>query len=126
MGADRVVLVWASRTPGDTFWNDELEDYQRKHPDRFELVRIYSRERVEGCLHGRVDAGVLAGIFGSPGTATTTGSSPSCKSKPIRTRFLSVGTKDMTRRSDRSAFPCPITPSCLPSKRRIHPPENLS
>lgn len=84
--AHKVVLVWASRTPGDTFWNDQLADYQARHPDRFELVRIYSRAQVDGCLQGRIDEGVLADIFGNGNNNNT--------------RFLSVGTKAMMRKTD--------------------------
>lgn len=82
--AQKVVLLWASRTKSDTFWNDEMEEYKKKYPDTFQLVHIYSRENVPGCLHGRIDPEVLADVFDGGAEA----------------RFLSVGTKAMMRLTD--------------------------
>merc|ERR1711957_610004 len=82
--AGKVVLLWASRTKSDTFRNEEMEEYEKKYPDRFQLVHIYSREQVPGCLHGRINPEVLGDVFGSDAEA----------------RFLSVGTKAMMRLTD--------------------------
>jgi NAD(P)H-flavin reductase len=81
--AKKVVLLWASRTMEDTFWNDDL---QKEYPDRFEMVYILSREKKEGCLHGRIDPSVLSSVFEGIASDDTT--------------FLSVGTKEMMRMTD--------------------------
>ena len=98
--ADKVVLLWASRTKMDTFWNDEMKDYQNRHPDKFQLVHIFSRENVPGCLHGRIDSGVLANVFKRDGDNKNEG-----------LRFLSVGTKRMMKLTDEMleeiGFPMP-------------------
>merc|ERR1711862_53355 len=85
--ADKVILLWASRTKSDTFWNDEMEGYQKKYPDRFQLVHIFSRETVPGCLHGRIDSSVLASVFKKDNNNEGL-------------RLLSVGTKPMMRMTD--------------------------
>ena len=84
--AQRVVLLWASRTWEDTFWHEELAALTTHYPEQFELVHILSREHREGCLHGRVNPAVLQDVF-----------------QPIdreQARFLSVGTKEMMRMTD--------------------------
>jgi NAD(P)H-flavin reductase len=95
--AKKVVLLWASRTMEDTFWNDAIDDLQREYPDRFEMIYLLSREEKEGCLHGRIDPSVLSSVF--QGIAADD------------TRFLSVGTKEMMRMTDgmlsQIGFPMP-------------------
>lgn len=86
--AETVVLLWASRTMEDTFWWGELKALQRQYPDKFQLRLILSRQKREGCLHGRIDAGVLAQVFETGGY------------NKKEARFLSVGTKEMMRMTD--------------------------
>ena len=84
--AQRVVLLWASRTWEDTFWHEELAALTTHYPEQFELVHILSREHREGCLHGRVNPAVLQDVFQPTDRETA--------------RFLSVGTKEMMRMTD--------------------------
>mmetsp|Transcript_45661 Transcript_45661/g.51835 ORF Transcript_45661/g.51835 Transcript_45661/m.51835 type:complete len:276 (+) Transcript_45661:113-940(+) len=84
--AKRVVLLWASRTWEDTFWQEELAALTTHYPDHFEIVHILSREEREGCLHGRVNPEVLQQVF-QP-------------TESEEARFLSVGTKEMMRMTD--------------------------
>ena len=85
--AKRVMLLWASRTSSDTFWNDDIAALTEKYPDTFEIVHILSREKREGCLHGRINPSVLQQVF-----------QPTDRENA---RFLSVGTKEMMRMTDR-------------------------
>lgn len=95
----KVVLLWASRTKSDTIWNDEIEDYKRKYPNQLRVVNIFSREQVDGSLHGRIDPDILSRVFKKENDA---------KGKP---RFLSVGTKSMMEMTDQMlaeiGFPMP-------------------
>ena len=84
--AEKVVLLWASRTTHDTFWKDEIQSLCGQYPDQFEMVRIFSREAQEGCLQGRVNQDVLKKVF-QPANAE-------------EARFLSVGTKEMMRQTE--------------------------
>jgi len=84
--AKRVVLLWASRTSNDTFWNKDIASLSEKYPEKFQMVHILSREKREGCLHGRVNSNVLQQVF-----------QPTDKQDA---RFLSVGTKEMMRMTD--------------------------
>jgi ferredoxin-NADP reductase len=95
--AQKVVLLWASRTMDDTFWNEDIETLAQQYPSKFEMKHILSREKRGGCLHGRINPEVLKMVF-----------------KPIdpeQARFLSVGTKDMMRTTDHmlqnAGFPMP-------------------
>ncbi|KAG7340407.1 phenylacetic acid degradation protein [Nitzschia inconspicua] len=85
-GTAKVKLLWASRTKADTFWREELQQLQEAYPDNFEMVYLYSRETVEGCLHGRVSPELLKQVFDPP--------------IPQEARFLSVGTKPMMKDVD--------------------------
>jgi len=84
--AQKVVLLWASRTFNDTFWHDEIVSLVKQYPQKFKIVYIYSREEREGCLRGRINPEVLQEVF-----------QPTNKDEA---RFLSVGTKDMMRMTD--------------------------
>jgi len=86
--AQRVVLLWASRTWEDTFWHDELTALTTQYPETFQVVHILSREEREGCLHGRINPEVLHQVFQPTGFDRA------------QARFLSVGTKDMMRMTD--------------------------
>lgn len=81
--AEEVVLLWASRTMEDTFWQKDVEELQREHPRKFRMAHILSREERAGTMHGRIDADVLLKTFGD------------WKSERGEARFLTVGTKEM-------------------------------
>ena len=85
--ADTVTLLWAARTMSDTFWHDDIDKLKKRYPTKFRLVHILSREERDGYLKGRVDSSVLKTVF-----------DPSDREEA---RFLSVGTKDMMRMTDR-------------------------
>lgn len=95
--ANKVRVLWASRTMEDTFWHDEIKDLKKKYPGKFEFVHILSREKKEGCLHGRIDPSVLENVFRVE--------------ERDEARFLSVGTKEMMRMTDsmfsQVGFPMP-------------------
>ena len=78
--AKKVKLLWACKSKADTFWNAEIERVKKLYPEKLELVNIFSREKREGCLNGRIDSRVLAEVFGD---------------SPPDARFLAVGTKEM-------------------------------
>lgn len=87
--AEKVVVLWASRTSKDTFWLDNIAKLERQYPDKFEMVHIYSREESPNphVLKGRIDPQVLAQVF-----------IPRVKKSNISAkdaRFLAVGTKEM-------------------------------
>jgi NAD(P)H-flavin reductase len=84
--AKRVVLLWASRTMEDTFWHNEIQELSQNYPERFQIVHIFSREKRDGCLHGRIDPSVLETVF--------------TPNERNQARFLSVGTKEMMRMTD--------------------------
>jgi len=84
--AEEVVLLWACRTWGDTFWHESIQNLSEQYGDRFRIVHILSREERPGCLTGRVNPEVLSTVF----QPTDKGSA----------RFLSVGTKEMMRMAD--------------------------
>ena len=85
--AELVHLLWGARTFGDMFWGDSLAELERAHRGRFKVTRILSREDREGCLKGRIDAEVLADVFGGWHEA---GAEP---------RFHAVGTCLMMRQA---------------------------
>lgn len=90
--AEKVVLVWALRNYDDLFWTEEIQELKNKYGDRFEMILVVSRESEETVRKGdvagrRLDANLLANLF-KP-------------SNPSGARFLSVGTKDMMRQTDR-------------------------
>lgn len=83
--AEKVVLLWASRTTADTFWKEQFAQLKAQYPEKFELVQILSRETNENCLQGRIDPSVLEQVF-----------TPKDKKDA---RFLSVGTKAMMKQT---------------------------
>ena len=56
--AEQVRLLWASRTPGDTFWRDQIAALEEAYPERFSFAEIISRDpgyaERAGALQGRV------------------------------------------------------------------------
>jgi NAD(P)H-flavin reductase len=108
--AESVVLLWASRTDGDTFWHEQIEALRNQHGRRFDSVHIFSRDNQPGALHGRVDSGVLDMVFNArwaetcavPDLSETSSGSTSKVAVGFRSgaRFLSVGTKEMMQATD--------------------------
>jgi len=86
--AEKVVLLWASKTEGDMFWADKIAEVQKKHGSKFELVTILSRQDKEGALKGRIDADVLSKVFVEKLGLNN-------DAAKAEARFLSVGTKEM-------------------------------
>jgi NAD(P)H-flavin reductase len=84
--ADKVILLWASRTMADTFWHDKIELLKIQYPNKFEMVYLLSREERKDCLYGHVTPQLLNQVF-----------QPENRSGA---RFLSVGTKEMMRMTD--------------------------
>jgi NAD(P)H-flavin reductase len=84
--AQKVVLLWASRTMEDTFWHDQLQRLKETYSTKFELVYLLSRQEKDGCLHGRISPQILEQVFQPPNKEEA--------------RFMSVGTKEMMRIAD--------------------------
>ena len=84
--AEKVIILWASRTNADTFWHEELQHLKETFAGKFELVHILSREKNESCLYGRINPSVLTQVFDFQ--------------SPSEARFLSVGTKEMMKQTD--------------------------
>jgi ferredoxin-NADP reductase len=96
--AQKVQLLWASKTMEDTFWHEAIDQLKEEHGDRFEVAMLLSRQEKEGVLQGRVSKELLAEVFdGRWGTAVGA-ENESCRDN---VRFLSVGTKDMMRMTDK-------------------------
>ena len=95
--AQSVILLWASRRVGDTFWHGQLNNLKTKYGDKFEFITILSREEGEGSLHGRVTANVLSSVF-----VNRWGIEPGGNNYEERAhvRFLAIGTKEMMRATD--------------------------
>lgn len=86
--AEKVVVLWANRTMGDTFWHDRIKHLEEKYGDRFEMVYILSREDPPPrMLQGRINPTVLQSVF-EPRLAEA-------KIDRKDARFLAVGTKEM-------------------------------
>ncbi|MEU3340868.1 1,2-phenylacetyl-CoA epoxidase subunit PaaE [Streptomyces sp. NPDC006668] len=68
LGADdgtRVTLLYGNRRTGSVMFADELADLKDRHPARFHLVHVLSREPLEAdLLSGRLDAGRLTALIG--------------------------------------------------------------
>jgi len=92
-----VCVLWASRTIGDTFWQEQLAALKETYGERFEVVNILSREKRENALHGRIDPAVLHRVFdGHWGT----GPGGENEGRQEDVRFLTVGTKEMMCTAD--------------------------
>jgi len=95
--AKRIVLLWAARTFQDTFWNDELLALKDAHGERFAHVFIFSQERRDDALFGRINVSVLRDVFERRFIADSESSDLSSRSG---VRFLVVGTKQMMREAN--------------------------
>lgn len=84
--AHKVVLLWACRTWGDTFWHETLQELSESYGERFRIEYILSRDERAQCLKGRVNSQVLQEVF-----------QPTDREEA---RFMSIGTKEMMRMTD--------------------------
>jgi len=91
--AEKVTLLYANRYREDAFFRDELEELKSKHPCRFELVYLFSREETvdpkKGERKGRVTAEILQQVFDLPKDPTQEGH---CDQ-----RFVIPGSKQMIK-----------------------------
>jgi NAD(P)H-flavin reductase len=96
--SSKVLLLWASKTTGDTFWHEEIMRLQEEYEARFDFKEILSREKKENALHGRINPSVLREVFDG-----TWGTEPEGEMAHLRAgvRFLVVGTKEMMRETDK-------------------------
>jgi len=92
--AKSVHLIWTSRTKADTFWDDKVADLKARYPDKFALTYVFSREAVEGCIHGRLNSSILRSL-------TTARWEMDAEFKPKDVRFVTVGTKEMMYEADK-------------------------
>ena len=61
-----VVLVYGNRTQRDVMFLEELSDLKDRHPDRFQVMHVLSREEQESeLLSGRMDPERLRRLFAS-------------------------------------------------------------
>lgn len=95
---DSVVLLWASRTWGDVFWHAQIAELKEKFGERFQVRTILSREQREGSLQGRVNPQILSEVFDG---CWGTGPGGSNEGEREGVRFLSVGTKQMMKDTDK-------------------------
>jgi len=91
--ADKVVILWASRTMADTFWLDQIAELEEQYKNKFEMVYILSRETQTGVLHGRIDPSVLKEVF-------ETRLNKVVELERDDARFLVIGTKPMMRMTE--------------------------
>mmetsp|Transcript_156894 Transcript_156894/g.277085 ORF Transcript_156894/g.277085 Transcript_156894/m.277085 type:complete len:272 (-) Transcript_156894:186-1001(-) len=90
--AERVKLLWASKTMGDTFWHEQLSAACQRYPGRFSIANILSREQQEGSLHGRINGQTLSNVFDA---SWRTGHGQENEAERDRVRFYVIGTQKM-------------------------------
>jgi len=99
-GDSEVRLLWANRSPQDTYEVDELKQLERNSNGRFRVVFLFSRVQGEvGTLQGRLTQPILQEVFGDWQAGADA-------------RFVVVGTKQMKRFGYAmlrdSGFPLPL------------------
>jgi NAD(P)H-flavin reductase len=92
-----VLLLWASKTTGDTFWHDEILLLKEEFESRFVFREILSREVKDTALYGRINSDILREVFDM---TWGTGIGDKNEHDRVGVRFLSVGTKEMMRETD--------------------------
>ncbi len=60
---ERIVVVNGVRYGRDLAYQEELEGYKKKHPDRFHSLSVVSRESHPGSLHGRITHVLANGLL---------------------------------------------------------------
>lgn len=78
-----VTLVYAVRRKEEAIFGSELDELKQKHPDKFEIKMVASREHVEGWQHGRLTEKLIHQFI------------PETSKDDVR--FLVVGTKQMMK-----------------------------
>jgi len=103
--AEKVVVLWASRTSADTFWLDRIAQMENDYGNKFELIHMYSREDSPDpkILKGRINPSVLKDVF-----------EPRLREAKISNedaRFQAIGTKELIALTGRMlssiGFPMP-------------------
>jgi len=86
-----VGLLYANRYAEDALFRQELEELGARYPDRFKLTRIYSRDVVEGALHGRISGDNLRQVFDL--------SAERGSKKHAEQRFVVAGSREMIQQT---------------------------
>ena len=55
----RVVLAYGNRSPQETMFRDEIEQLKSEYADRFTVYYLFSRDREDGSLFGRIESGTV-------------------------------------------------------------------
>jgi len=95
--AEHVKLLWASKTIGDTFWQEHFSAACQRYPGRFSMATILSSEQQEGFLHGRINGQTLSDVFDA---SWRTAHGEENEADRDRVRFLVVGAKKMVDDTD--------------------------
>ena len=94
----RVSLVYTNRTAIDVMFLEELADLKDRHPTRFRLINVLSREQQDVELfNGRIDAAKLTRLFDSliPTEQTFVKSLPG-EVQMVKSRLRSLGCSPCT------------------------------
>ncbi len=85
---EKIVLVHAVRTEADLRYQETIESFEEKHPDKFLFQAFVSREEIPGTLHGRIPAAIENGAL-----AQAVG----LDFDPDRSHFMLCGNPDMVK-----------------------------
>jgi NAD(P)H-flavin reductase len=96
----KVVLMWALRKQDEEFWTNEMNEVAARFPDRFDLVRVFSREAVEGAQFGRINGEMINEVLAAKWWNKEEECGGSDEDHKSKVRFLSVGTKEMMKQTD--------------------------
>ncbi|SFS39766.1 ferredoxin--NADP reductase [Lutibacter maritimus] len=55
--ASTFTLIYGNKTTADTIFKSEIDILQKAYPTNFNVQYVYSREKIEGALFGRIDTG---------------------------------------------------------------------
>jgi len=53
------LLIYGNRTEEGTMFLSQIQDLQKKYPERFYLEMVYSRQKVENARFGRIDRSII-------------------------------------------------------------------
>ena len=53
------LLIYGNRTEEGAMFLSQIQDLQRKYPERFHLEMVYSRQKVENARFGRIDRSII-------------------------------------------------------------------
>mmetsp|Transcript_24846 Transcript_24846/g.23870 ORF Transcript_24846/g.23870 Transcript_24846/m.23870 type:complete len:287 (-) Transcript_24846:132-992(-) len=87
--AEKVVILWASRTSADTFWLDRIARIKNEYGNKFEIIYMYSREDSPdpSILKGRINSSILKDVFESHLRKANISNEDA--------RFQAIGTKEL-------------------------------